>query len=163
MTAPAAGAAAAPFREHRTVVRPEWVDYNEHMNDAAYAVVLTAANEEFLAALGLSADYRTRTGSALFTAESHLRYLAECSLGQQLSAATLLVAADAKRVHLHTELLDEAGAPVATGEYLYLHVDTVSGRVAELPPDRQQHVAEVLAVHATLPRPTHLGRGVGQR
>jgi acyl-CoA thioesterase FadM len=149
-----------PFEAHRTRVREEWVDYNGHMNDAAYAVVLGEANEVLLDALGLSADYRDRTGAGLYTVESHLRYLAECTLGQVLTASTLLVAADARKVHLHTELLDEERRPAATGEYLYLHVDTHVGRTTPMPPDRQAAVGAMLAAHAALPRPAHLGRGI---
>ena len=155
--------AGRPFERYRTEVRAEWVDYNDHMNDAAYAVVLGEANEVLLDALGLSAEYRDRTGAGLYTVESHLRYLAECALGQVLTAATLLVSADARKVHLHTELLDEDRRPVATGEYLYLHVDPHAGRTTPMPPDRQAEVAAVLTAHAALPRPAHLGRGIAAR
>jgi carnitine 3-dehydrogenase len=151
---------AAPFRGFSTRVRPEWVDYNGHMTDAAYAVVLSEANEELLVALGLSADYRERTGAAMFTVETHVRYLAECSLGQQLSAASLLVAADGRKLHVSTELLDDEGRTVATGEALYVHVDTGLGRAVPMPPDRRAAVDEVLVAHATLRRPDHLGRGI---
>jgi acyl-CoA thioester hydrolase len=149
-----------PFRGHRTRVRPEWVDYNGHMNDAAYAVVLGEANEALLEALGLSAGYRERTGAALFTVESHLRYLAECTLGQLLTATSLLVSADAQKLHVCTELLDEQGRTAATGEFLYLHVDTGAGKVTAMPPDRQAEVDAMLAAHAALPRPDYLGRGI---
>lgn len=152
--------ADVPFRRFSTRVRPEWVDYNGHMNDAAYAVVLGEANEVLLAALGLSADYRAQTGAALFTVETHVRYLAECSLGQQLNAASLLVAAGERKLHVSTELLDDEGAIVATGEALYLHVDTGIGRAVPMPPDRRTAVDEMLAAHAPLPRPAHLGRGI---
>ena len=159
----------APFRGHRTRVRPEWVDYNGHMNDAAYAEALGEANEALLLALGLSADYRQRTGASLFTVESHVRYLAECSLGQLLTATTTLLHADPRKLHLCTELFaaeeggggaGDGGGPAATGEFLYLHVDSAVGRATPMPPDRQAAVAEVLAAHAALPRPAYVGRGI---
>jgi acyl-CoA thioester hydrolase len=152
--------APTPFREHRTRVRPEWVDYNGHMNDSAYAVVLGDANEALLEALGLSAEYRGRTGAAMFTVESHIRYLAECTLGQLLAAASLLVSADARKLRVCTELLDEGGEPVATGEYLYLHVDSGKGKSTAMPADRQAAVDGMLSAHAALPRPDYLGRGI---
>jgi acyl-CoA thioester hydrolase len=154
------GDVPAPFREHRTRVRPEWVDYNGHMNDAAYAQVLGDANEVFLDALGLSAAYRERTGAGLFTVESHIRYLAECSLDQLLAATSLLVFADAKKLHVCTELLDETGQPVSTGEFLYLHVDAAQGKVVPMPPDRRDDVETLLAAHSALPRPGYVGRGI---
>ena len=151
---------AAPFARYRTTVRAEWIDYNGHLHDAGYAIVLSEANEVLFAALGLSADYRASTGRAMFTVESHIRYLAESRLGDDLAAATLLVSADRKRMRLHTELTRADGARIATGEHLYLHVDTAAGAVTELPSDRWSAVRVLALAHACLPRPPHLGRGV---
>ena len=152
-----------PFTGYRTTVPAEWLDYNGHMHDASYGIALSDANEELFAALGLSREYRERTGASLFTVEYHVRYLAECGLGQSLTAETLVVAAGAKKVHLYTELLRGPGDLAATGESLYLHVDTTRGVTTALPVDRQHRVQAMVAAHAELPRPSHLGRGVGAR
>src|SRR5215813_12627813 len=88
--------AAAPFGQYRTEVRAEWIDYNGHLHDAGYAIVLSEANEALLAHLGLSEAYRTGTGRAMYTVESHIRYLAEAARGDVIEAASLLVSADAK-------------------------------------------------------------------
>ena len=152
----------APFTAYREPVRAEWLDYNGHLNDASYAIVLSAAHELVLESLGLSAAYRASHQASMFTLETHIRFLAECSAGQILTAATQLVEADTKRLRLHSELYaDEVLA--ATGESLYLHVDTVAGRSAPLPDERQARVDAMLAAHAGLPRPAHLGLGVGTR
>ena len=52
---------------------------------------------------------------------------------------------------------------MATGEHIYLHVDTATGRTSPLPADRQERVDAMLAAHADVPRPPHLGLGVGVR
>jgi acyl-CoA thioester hydrolase len=151
----------APYTAYRTAVRPEWIDYNGHMNDAAYAQVLTDANEQFLDALGLSADYRDETGCGLYTVETHIRFLREVSGSDILAAQTLLVEHDAKRVRLHTTLVDEATyEAVATGESLYLNVDQAAGKVTPVPDDRAGTLARVQQVHDALDRPSHLGAGV---
>jgi acyl-CoA thioester hydrolase len=157
--APAAG---APFTAYRQQVRPEWLDYNGHLNDASYALVLTRAHELLLEHLGLSAAYRESHRASMFTVEMHLRYLAEVSAGQTMTAATTVVEADSKRLRLHSELYAD-GLLAATGECLYVHVDTAAGRSAPLPGDRQARVDALLAAHAQLPRPAHLGLGVGAR
>ena len=72
-------------------MRPEWLDYNGHLNDASYAIVLTAAHELLLEHLGLSADYRASHQASMFTVEMHLHYLAEVSAGQTLTASTVVV------------------------------------------------------------------------
>jgi acyl-CoA thioester hydrolase len=152
----------APFTAYRERVRPEWLDYNGHLNDASYAVVLSAAHELVLDSLGLSAGYRVSHQASMFTVETHLRYLREVAGGQVLTAATTLVEADRKRLRLHSELYAD-GELAATGECLYLHVDTTTGRTAPLPDDRQARVDAMLAAQAGLPRPAHLGLGVGAR
>jgi acyl-CoA thioester hydrolase len=150
-----------PFSTYRTEVREEWLDYNGHMHDASYGIALSDANEELFAALGLSSDYRATAGAALFTVECHIRYLSECSLGQTLRADTIMVAADTRKVRLYTELLHANGRAAATGEFLYLHVDTTLGATTAMPPDRLDLVRAMLSAHADLPRPAHLGLGVG--
>ena len=152
---------ASPYARYETTVGADWIDYNGHLNDAGYAVLLAAANEMLLADLGLSAAYRRVTGRALYTVASHIRYLAECKLGDSLAARSLLVSADQKRIRLHTELVRADGTTAATGEYLYLHVDEAAGGVAAMPADRWAAVSALLAAHSALPRPQHLGRGIG--
>jgi len=155
------GETRRPFAAYSSDVRSEWLDYNGHMHDSSYGIVLSDANEQLFAALGLSVDYRASTGASLYTVESHIRYLEECSLGQTLRATTILVAADAKKVRLYTELVREDGRLAATGEFLYLHVDSALGATTPMPIDRQVRVQEMLAAQADLPRPAHLGLGLG--
>lgn len=153
---------AAPFARYRTEVRDDWIDYNGHLHDAGYAIVLSEANEVLFADLGLSADYRASTGCAMYTVEGHIRYLAESKRRDLLSAASLLVSADAKRMRVHTALSRDDGALIATGEHLYLHVDSATGKVTEMPPDRWAAVEALLLAHAALPRPEYLGRGIAE-
>jgi acyl-CoA thioester hydrolase len=153
----------APFATYRTEVREEWLDYNGHMHDAFYATVLSDANEELFAALDLSERYREAEGKAYYTVETHIRFVAECSGGDVLTAATTVVDADAKRLRLYTEVAVDGGGPVANGDSLYLHVDPAAGRTAPLSEDRLDRVNAMLAAHANLPRPAHLGVGVGAR
>lgn len=155
------GEPPTPFSTYRTRVREKWVDYNGHMHDSSYGTVLSDANEELFEALGLSVDYRATAGAAFFTVECHIRYLAECLLGQVLLASTIMVAADAKMVRLYTELLHEDGRPAATADSVYLHVVLALGRTTAMPPDRCDRVLDMLSAHAGLPRPAHLGLGVG--
>jgi acyl-CoA thioester hydrolase len=151
---------AAPFAAFTTGVRPEWIDYNGHMNDAAYAQVLTDANELFLDALGLSADYRAETGYGLYTVETHIRFLHEVSADDVLTGRSQLVEHDAKRVRLHTVIRNADGTDVATGESLYLNVDQATGRVAPFPAARQEVLAHVQQSHDRIEHPSHLGLGV---
>ena len=152
----------APFQRYRVAVRPEWLDYNGHMHDASYAEVLSDANELLFDDLDLGEAYREASGNAYYTVETHIRFLAECTLGQTLTASTLLVSADAKRIHLHTEVSNDEGL-AATGESFYVHVDPSVGRSVELTGARLERLLAMRDEHAALPRPDHLGRGVAER
>jgi acyl-CoA thioester hydrolase len=138
----------APFREYSTRVRSSWIDYNGHMNDSAYAIAAAEASEIFLAALDLSARYQATTGRTTYTVESHIYYLREATLGERITAETVLVATDTKRLRVRHTLSTPSG-PIATAELLYLHVNQQSGRVEPFPDSRQAVLAEVLAAHQT--------------
>jgi betainyl-CoA thioesterase len=138
----------APFREYSTRVRSSWIDYNGHMNDSAYAIVATEASEVFLDALDLSARYQAATGCTTYTVESHIYYLKEAVLDDLVTAETVLVDTDLKRLRVRHTLSTSAG-PIATAELLYLHVNQQSGRVEPFPDSQQAVLAEVLAAHQT--------------
>jgi carnitine 3-dehydrogenase len=141
-----------PFTSYAVLVPERWTDYNGHMHDACHVEALSDANELLFAALGLSADYRLESGASFYTVDHHVRYLAECRAGDELTASTLLVQADRKRIRLVTDLVRGDGTVVATGESLYLHVDAADGRVCELSQERWAPVAAMLGAHAALAR-----------
>jgi acyl-CoA thioesterase FadM len=147
MTAPEPASAGA-FETYETTVRDEWVDYNGHLTDWAYAVICSAANEELLDALGLSASYRERTGCATYTVETHLRFLAEVPRGGRLRARSRLVEADAKRLRVRTALVDDSGREVLDAQSLYVHFDQGAGRVVPFPDDRAEILRRTLDAHA---------------
>ena len=156
-----AGGPGGPYATYRAEVREDLIDFNGHLYDAGYAIVLSEANEVLLADLGLSESYRAATGRAMYTVESHIRYLAESKRGDILTAESILVGADPKRILVHTLLSREDGTAIATGEHLYLHVDGTSGDVTAMPADRWAAVEALLSAHASLARPAHLGLGIG--
>jgi len=126
---------AVPFTDFSCSVPPDGIDYNGHLNDAAYAQVLTDANELFLDALGLSAGYRERTGCSMYTVEITLRFLHEVGADDMVTAVSQVASHDTKRLRVHTTL-KVGDTDVAAGDSLYLHVDTEAGKVTAFPDDR---------------------------
>jgi acyl-CoA thioester hydrolase len=139
------------------VVPAEWIDYNGHMMDAYYFLAFTEATEALLDHVGLGAAYRARTGSGIYTAESHLCFLSSATEGATLRYRTLLLGHDAKRLHVFHEMTC-AGTPAATCELMFLHVSR--DRVAPMPPAAAAEVAALAAEHAALPRPDRVGRHI---
>lgn len=138
---------SVPFAAFSCTVPESVIDYNGHMNDAAYAQVLTDANEMFLDALGLSAAYREATGCSMYTVEITIKFLHEVGRNDVVRAKSTLASHDAKRVRVRTTLLVGDDTAVASGDSLYLHVDTTAGRVSNFPNDRAQVLARVQQAH----------------
>ena len=54
----------APLDLYATAVASDWIDYNGHMNDAAYALVFSRSVDALMDRIGLDAAARKRTGQS---------------------------------------------------------------------------------------------------
>jgi carnitine 3-dehydrogenase len=151
-----------PLRLHGEPVRTDWVDYNGHMTESRYLDVLANASDAFLRHVELNASY-LEGGHSLYTAETHIRHLAEAHASDRLDVETQVLAADEKRLHLfHTVRNAGSGTTVATGEHMLLHVDTGSGRVCPMVEPLAGRIGRLASLHAGLPVPEGAGRYIGQ-
>jgi len=154
----------APLSLHRDVVRPEWIDYNGHMNVAYYLLAFDQACDAFIDFIGMDGPFRERTGGTTFAVDCHLPYQQEVSGGDPLRFESQLLAFDDKRVHhFHRMYHAEQGYLAATCEWLSLYVDLPTRRVTTLPTDIAARLSAVLAAHKALDWPLEAGRGVGLR
>ncbi len=64
----------APLELRQGIVRPEWLDYNGHMNVAYYVLAFDHACDDFLDTIGMTDAYRARSGGTTFAAEMHITY-----------------------------------------------------------------------------------------
>ena len=152
---------AAPFDRYRDVVRPEWIDHNDHMNMGYYLVVFDYATDEFLAWVGLDAAHRTAHGITTFCLETHVTYHREVGLGDRLRFTTRLLGHDAKRIHyFHAMYHATEGWLAATNELLSLHVSRDTRRGAPMAPAIQARLAAIQRAHDTLPPAAQAGRAI---
>ena len=56
----------APIAIHTDVVRPEWIDYNGHMNVAYYMLAFDMATDAFFDHIGLGEAYKTKYNFTTF-------------------------------------------------------------------------------------------------
>ncbi|MEM9576023.1 MAG: thioesterase family protein [Pseudomonadota bacterium] len=150
----------APFRSSVRTVRPEWIDYNGHMNMAYYAVLFDEAGDEIYPFIGFGPDYQ-RTGFTTYTAEFHICYLRELHLNDKVTVTLQLLGFDEKRFHFYQEIWHEDGWCAATSEALALHVDQSGPRVAPMPAPIQAQLGKLRDAHAALPFPERAGRRIG--
>jgi acyl-CoA thioester hydrolase len=120
--------AATPI--YRTAILPEWIDYNGHLRDAYYALILSLASDALMDRIGMDAAYRAASGNTLYTVEMHIHYLREVHQRDIVLVGARLLAADHKRMHTAFEISCEGKQGVAaTAEFMLLHVhqaETVS-------------------------------------
>ena len=115
-------------------VGADWLDYNGHMNDAAYAIVFSRSVDALMDRIGIDAATRKAERRTLFTAQAMLHYFHAADEGDPLSIACHLLEHDDKRLRVW---LDMTGGPdgrrLAASEQLLLSIDQ-SGSTARVAP-----------------------------
>ena len=108
---------------YSTGIEPEWIDYNGHLRDAYYGLIVSLGIDALMDRLGLDQSYRTRTGCTLYTLEMHIHYLREIKSTARVRAEVRILGADRKRIHAAFDLVSEGDTePAATAEVMLMHV-----------------------------------------
>ena len=146
------------------VVEPAWIDANAHMNVAYYGLVFDQAVDALWAAIGHDDAYRKAQRSTTFAVEAHTRFLAEIAEGEAFAVTARIIAVDNKRVHQWQELTATRDNRVAaTCEWMHLHVDLDTRRVAPWPAEIRQALSELYSRDQGRPAPEGLSRSVSMQ
>ena len=146
------------------IVLTEWVDYNGHMNDAAYALVFSRSFDAFMDEIGMDAEYRARTKLTIYTLTMTLHYRQEAKLGQKLDIGLHLIETDAKKLHIWLEMRHE-GHVIAMSEQLLVCVDQggETPKSTPFPPEIAAKLAAITEAQKDMPKPKEAGRGIAIR
>lgn len=150
---------------YHTVVPPGWIDFNGHMRDGYYVLAVSYANDAIMGELGLGPAYLATTGCTIYNLESHTRFLMEGHEGDRIGVDIRLLGADAKRLHVFSEVRRDDGALLALNEELLLHVSRSGARpaAAPFPAEVQARVEARLARDASRPAPELRAGPIGLR
>jgi len=108
---------------YTTAVDSAWIDYNGHLRDGYYGVIMSLACDALMDRLGLDEHYRRATGCTLFTLEQHQHFLHEVKHDDRVDVRVRILGADHKRLHAAFDFYTAHYAdPVASGELMLLHV-----------------------------------------
>src|SRR5438270_14016762 len=94
----------APLALMNTAVAAEWLDYNGHMNDAAYALVFSRSIDELMIRIGLGPSVRQTTNLTIYTLQVMIHYLKEAKLGEPLAVQGQVLDHDPKRLRVWLEM-----------------------------------------------------------
>jgi acyl-CoA thioester hydrolase len=117
---------------HSEPMQPGWADAYGHLNEAYYLVPFSNATWKMQDHFGIGTDYFEETGCAIYTVETHLRYLNDVRMPASMDIETLVLGSTPKKIwYAHRMLVD--GELCATAEFMTLHYDTREGRTREMP------------------------------
>ena len=102
-------------------VLPDWIDYNQHMQDAYYGLAFSYAVDHFQDCVGFDARYRSQSGCTIYVIEDHKFYLNEVKSGSELNIETNLIDTDKQKFVLYSQMFVR-NELVAVSEMLQAHV-----------------------------------------
>lgn len=141
------------------VVRPEWIDINNHMNVAWYVAAFDMGVDELWSRIGITDEYMQSEQASTFAVEAHVTYQRELVEGDRFVVTSQLLAYDEKRIHQFMRLYHaEKRFLSATAEWLNLHVDLRERKVSPWPERVLGLIAEFAARQDDLPYPDEAGR-----
>ncbi|MEM7324227.1 MAG: thioesterase family protein [Actinomycetota bacterium] len=154
----------APFVGLTTEVKPEWIDYNGHLNAGYYFVVFDDSVTDFMQFVGLDREHRDRNKVTTFSVEGHITFEREMRLGDPIEIRTQLLDWDAKKFHyINVMHHGTEGWIAATNELLSMHISMETRRSAPMAPEVQDRLAAIHEVHRQMPVPPQVGRVIGLR
>jgi carnitine 3-dehydrogenase len=148
----------APLDVYRCTVIQDWVDYNNHMTEAAYLTVFGWASDVLFQFIGVDDAYRAG-GSSFYTVETHIIYEREAALSDSLKVTTQVLDFDAKRLHFNHEMFNlETNERLSTCEQMLLHVDSKAAKASAIKPTVALALNALLSSHRILATPPEVGR-----
>jgi acyl-CoA thioester hydrolase len=155
----------APVEIPRQPVRPEWIDYNGHMNVGYYGIAFDMASDILLSRhLGVGIEHVEVSGQGPYVLQSHQHYLNELKQGEDFCVRFRLIDHDTRRLHLFGDMVSvESGNICATQEIMVMNVDHQTRRSADYPDWAIRRFAQMKSDHAGLERPPQIGSEMGIR
>jgi len=146
-----------------TTIKPEWLDYNNHMNVAYYVLVFDLAGEALVEILGMGEAYSVETGISWMVLENHITYDAEVNLGDEVEVSMQLIDYDGKRLHLYYEMYQTKDKRflASTLEQMVMCVDLNKRRSTEFPTDIYNNIVNLAQSQSTEELTTNISRIIG--
>ena len=144
---------------HRGRVLPQWIDINGHMNVAYYVLAFDLAIDTLWHTIGITAEHVRTVNSSTFAVEAHVTYARELKEGEPYLVTAQVLAFSEKGIHQFQRMYHaEEHYLAATGEWINLHVDLETRRVAPWPASVLAGIRALMDAQGEVPYPTEAGR-----
>ena len=144
------------FKLHSEPLQDSWLDAYGHLNEAYYLVPFTNTTWKLQDQFNIGVDYFEATGCALYTVETHLRYLNDIRSPARIEVESIIIGSDPKKIWFaHKMIVDDTVC--ATAEFMVLHYNTRESRTVVIP----EPVQSALKQAEVKDKPDWIGRQVG--
>lgn len=146
-------------------VKPEWIDYNGHMNMGYYLVAFDwIATDRFYDSMDIGVEHKQALGKTTFTLGANIDFIQEVMAGDSLRFTSQLVDFDHKRLHyIHCMYHAEKGYLAATNECLGMYIDLQTRRSTSFNEEQMARFQQELERGQQFPVPGEFGRQLGIR
>ena len=140
-------------------VLPEWIDINGHMNVAYYVLAFDHGIDGLWGEFGITDEHIQSNHSSTFAVESHVIYRRELKEDDRFIVTAQILAYDQKRIHQFQRMYHaKDGYLAATAEWMSLHVDMKTRRVAPWPDKILDNIRRVASSQGNWAYPSDAGR-----
>jgi len=148
-----------------TDVKPEWIDYNGHMNMGYYLVAFDhIATDRFYDSMNVGVAHKQALGKTTFTLGANIDFIRELMAGDRLRVTSQLADYDHKRLHyIHCMYHAEEGYLAATNECLGMYIDLSTRRSVSFSAEQLARFQQELERGQQSPLPTEFARKLGIR
>lgn len=157
--------AVPPLFSVQATVRPEWIDFNGHMNMGFYAVAFDyVSTDAYFTHLGLTAEWFNVEQKSTFTLGMNIDYIQEVFAGDRLRFTTQLMDYDHKRLHyFHFMYNVDKDYLAAVNECLTMYIDMRTRRSTKFSEAQLARFAQELQQNTQHGVPAAFGRKLGIR
>ena len=150
------------FTAHNITLKPQWIDYNGHLNMAYYLVIFDEAADQYWEKLGFGNIYRQKTGFTTYAASCKIDYIKEIKPNAILDVKMAIRDASSKKFILWQGIYDENKNLCASAETLTLHIDQNGDtpKVAPFPAQIFQNIENAYHQQSALQLPHLSGRPI---
>jgi len=120
------------FNFHSEPLQDIWLDAYGHLNEAYYLLPFTNTTWKLQDHFGIGVDYYEETGCALYTVETHLRYLNEVRSPATMDIHSSILGSAPKKIWFSHQMLVN-DTVCATAEFMVLHYSTRESCTVEMP------------------------------
>ena len=152
-----AGRIGTPVHDGRVLA--EWIDINAHMNVAYYVLAFDLAVDRLWERFGITGDHVRTQSSSTFAVECHITWQRELQADAPFVVTSEVLAYDSKRIHQFMRMYHtDDGYLAATAEWMNLHVDLETRRVAPWPHTVHARIADFSRDQSGGPMPDEAGQ-----